>query len=73
MSPDYAESSTLRIGSGCGHSRNIRHSPELGIVAQGVGMNPVLKARPLGSTLAGIPDGSGSDGTIGGVPGSAWE
>jgi hypothetical protein len=26
MSPDYAESSTLRIGSGCGHSRNIRHN-----------------------------------------------
>src|SRR6266853_5694225 len=34
MSPDYAESSNLRIGSGCGHSRNIRHSPELGIVPE---------------------------------------
>jgi hypothetical protein len=40
-------------------------------MAQRVGMNPVLKSRPLGSTLAGIPHGSGSDGTIGGVPGPA--
>src|ERR1700690_3607730 len=40
-------------------------------VAQRVGMNPVLKARPLGSTLARIPHRSGSDGTMGGVPGPA--
>ena len=40
-------------------------------MAQRVGMNPVLKSRPLGSTLARTPDGSGSDGMIGGVPGSA--
>src|SRR6266702_5972136 len=36
-------------------------------------MNPVLQARSLGSMLAGIPHGSGSDGMIGGVPGSARE
>jgi hypothetical protein len=40
-------------------------------MAQRVGMNPVLKSRPLGSTLARIPHRSGSDGTIGGVPGPA--
>ena len=50
-----------------------RHSQAGYIVAQSVGMNPVLKARPPGSTAAGIPHRSGSDGTIGGVPGSARE
>ena len=47
------------------------NSFERGIVTQRVWMNPILKARPLGSTLARIPHGSGSDGTMGGVPGSA--
>jgi hypothetical protein len=42
-------------------------------MSQRMGMNPVLQSRPLGSTLARIPHGSGSDGTIGDVPGSARE
>jgi len=42
-------------------------------MAQRVRMNPVLKSRPLGSPLARIPHRSGSDGTVGCVPGPAWK
>jgi hypothetical protein len=42
-------------------------------VAQRVRMNPVLKASPLGSLLAGIPRYFGGDGTISCVPAPARE
>jgi hypothetical protein len=42
-------------------------------MAQRVRMNPVLKASPLGSLLAGIPYYLGGDGMIGGVPAPARE
>jgi len=36
-------------------------------VAQGVGMNPILEAGMLRSTMAGVPHSPGADGAMGGV------
>ena len=51
----------------------IRHISEFGIVAQGVGMDPILEAGVLRRLVAGVPDGLGTDGAIRGMRAPAGE
>src|SRR6266849_1877334 len=55
------------------HTQLPGNSPGRGIVTQGMRMDLLADTRTLGGIFAGIPDGLGADGMMGGVPAPARE